>query len=49
MVISDPEIRVEELTPKDQFVIIATDGLWDVVSDQKAVNIARKCQVTITF
>lgn len=55
LVISDPEIRVEELTPKDQFVILAsgffkfylvrnpTDGLWDVLSDQKAVDIVKRC------
>ncbi|PRP74630.1 hypothetical protein PROFUN_03552 [Planoprotostelium fungivorum] len=42
MVISEPEIRVEELTPKDKWVIIASDGLWDVVSDQKACDIVRR-------
>jgi serine/threonine protein phosphatase PrpC len=41
LVISEPEIRVEELTPSDQFIIIASDGLWDVMSDQKAVDIVR--------
>lgn len=46
LVISEPEIRVEELTPKDQFIIIASDGLWDVLSDQKAVDVARKCLTT---
>ncbi len=43
LVISDPEIRVEELTPKDEFIILASDGLWDVISDQKAVEIVKKC------
>eukprot|EP01119_Soliformovum_irregulare_P008193 TRINITY_DN2123_c1_g1_i2.p1 TRINITY_DN2123_c1_g1~~TRINITY_DN2123_c1_g1_i2.p1 ORF type:complete len:965 (+),score=312.69 TRINITY_DN2123_c1_g1_i2:38-2932(+) len=43
LVISEPEVRVEELTPKDQFIIIASDGLWDVVSDQKACDMVRKC------
>ena len=42
-VISDPEIRVEELTPKDEFIILASDGLWDVLTDQRAVDIVRKC------
>jgi serine/threonine protein phosphatase PrpC len=43
LVICDPEIRMEELTPKDQFLILASDGLWDVLTDQKAVEIVRKC------
>eukprot|EP01114_Cavostelium_apophysatum_P007309 TRINITY_DN1938_c0_g2_i1.p1 TRINITY_DN1938_c0_g2~~TRINITY_DN1938_c0_g2_i1.p1 ORF type:complete len:1165 (+),score=384.97 TRINITY_DN1938_c0_g2_i1:206-3700(+) len=42
LVISDPEMKVEELTPKDQFIILASDGFWDVLSDQKAVDIVRK-------
>lgn len=44
LVISEPEIRVEELTPKDQFLILASDGLWDVLSDQKACDIVRRCE-----
>jgi len=42
MVISEPEMRVEELTSKDRFLIIASDGLWDVLSDQKACDIVRR-------
>lgn len=42
-VICDPEIRIEELTPKDEFIILASDGLWDVFTDQRAVDLVRKC------
>eukprot|EP01117_Protostelium_nocturnum_P005615 TRINITY_DN2024_c0_g1_i1.p1 TRINITY_DN2024_c0_g1~~TRINITY_DN2024_c0_g1_i1.p1 ORF type:complete len:885 (-),score=341.18 TRINITY_DN2024_c0_g1_i1:35-2689(-) len=42
LVLSEPEITIEELTPNDKFIIIASDGLWDVLSDQKAVDIARR-------
>ena len=34
-----PDITSTELTDGDMFVIIACDGLWDVVQDQDAVNL----------
>jgi protein phosphatase 2C len=40
LVISTPYVASVELTPRDQFVILATDGLWDVVDDQAAVRLA---------
>lgn len=41
-VISTPDIVSEIITPMTEFAIIATDGLWDVLSPQAAVNIVRK-------
>mmetsp|Transcript_17495 Transcript_17495/g.31591 ORF Transcript_17495/g.31591 Transcript_17495/m.31591 type:complete len:293 (+) Transcript_17495:66-944(+) len=34
-----PDITSTELTEQDMFVIVACDGLWDVVEDQESVNL----------
>ncbi|EAY12551.1 protein phosphatase 2C, putative [Trichomonas vaginalis G3] len=34
-----PHFVEEKLTPADQFLIIACDGVWDVIPDQKACDI----------
>lgn len=38
LVICDPEIRREQLTPQDEFLLLACDGLFDVFSSQEAVD-----------
>jgi len=38
VVISKPDVVSHVLQDSDQFAILATDGLWDVVSNQAAVN-----------
>mmetsp|Transcript_20699 Transcript_20699/g.57800 ORF Transcript_20699/g.57800 Transcript_20699/m.57800 type:complete len:655 (+) Transcript_20699:31-1995(+) len=38
LVIADPEIRIEQLTPQDEFLFMACDGLFDVFSSQEAVD-----------
>lgn len=38
-VISAPEVTQRRITSKDQFVILATDGVWDVLSNEEAVQI----------
>lgn len=40
LVSGDPEVGVVRLTPGDAFLLLASDGLWDVVSDQAAVDVA---------
>lgn len=38
---SDPAISVHELQPHDQFVIFASDGLWEHLTNQEAVDIVQ--------
>eukprot|EP00898_Chlorokybus_atmophyticus_P003259 jgi/Chlat1/3934/Chrsp26S04194 len=37
-VTAEPEVTTHKLTPQDEFLILASDGLWDVVSNEEAVN-----------
>lgn len=36
-----PDVIHVELTPHDEFVIIACDGVWDILSNEKAVELVR--------
>lgn len=38
-VISEPEIKKIRLTSDCEFLVVASDGLWDKVEDQEAVNV----------
>ena len=40
--IAEPEITSTEIVPGDDFVVIASDGLWDVFTSQEAVDFVRK-------
>ncbi|KAK8513216.1 hypothetical protein V6N12_037707 [Hibiscus sabdariffa] len=37
------EVTVRELTNRDEFIILATDGLWDVISNEVACRVVRRC------
>lgn len=38
---AEPSITVQELQPHDQFVIFASDGLWEHLSNQEAIDIVQ--------
>ncbi|CAL9767726.1 unnamed protein product [Musa acuminata subsp. burmannicoides] len=40
---SDPELTVTGRTEKDEFLILASDGLWDVISSEMACRVIGKC------
>lgn len=42
-VIPDPDVMKIERRPEDDFIIVATDGLWSKVSTEFAVRIVRRC------
>ncbi|XP_078178058.1 putative protein phosphatase 2C 30 [Carex rostrata] len=42
-VIPEPEVTVSERSKSDEFLILASDGLWDVLSNEKACQIVRTC------
>ncbi|XP_031255815.1 protein phosphatase 2C 51-like [Pistacia vera] len=42
-VISEPEVTVNERMESDDFLIIASDGLWDVVTNEFACEVVRRC------
>ncbi|KAG8501934.1 hypothetical protein CXB51_004554 [Gossypium anomalum] len=42
-VICKPEVTVREVTNGEEFLILASDGLWDVVSNEVACRVVRRC------
>ncbi|KAI3470352.1 hypothetical protein Pfo_027015 [Paulownia fortunei] len=41
--ISVPEISYRRITKEDEFVVLATDGIWDVLSNKEVVDIVGSC------
>lgn len=41
--IPDPEVTVTDRTDEDECLILASDGLWDVVPNETACGVARMC------
>lgn len=42
MVTANPEIRTIKLEPSDEFIILACDGIWDVLTNQEAIDFVRE-------
>ncbi|KAK7379300.1 hypothetical protein VNO80_04757 [Phaseolus coccineus] len=42
-VISEPEVTVTERSDGDECLILASDGLWDVVSNETACGVVKMC------
>ena len=42
-VIAEPEITITDRTVEDQCLILASDGMWDVIDNDIACNVARQC------
>ena len=40
--IAEPDITHTWVTRQDEFIIVASDGLWDCLSNQQAVNFVRR-------
>ncbi|KAK8515045.1 hypothetical protein V6N13_121995 [Hibiscus sabdariffa] len=42
-VIPEPEVTITERTSEDECLILGSDGLWDVVTNETACGVARMC------
>jgi serine/threonine protein phosphatase PrpC len=41
LIISEPEILSIELNSMDEFLVVATDGVWDVLTPEQAIKKTR--------
>ncbi|KAK4435561.1 putative protein phosphatase 2C 75 [Sesamum alatum] len=44
-VISEPEVTFTRRDPEDEFLILASDGLWDVMSTEMTCRVTRQCLI----
>ena len=40
-VMSEPEIKEFSFDERDKFIIIASDGIWEIISSQEFINIIK--------
>ena len=43
IVTADPDVRVLDLHPEDKFLILACDGIWDMLTNDQAVRTWPPC------
>jgi serine/threonine protein phosphatase PrpC len=41
-VIAEPEVMTKRLTDQDEFLVVASDGMWDFIEDQECVDMTHK-------
>lgn len=46
---ADPAITVHQLLPQDQFIIFASDGLWEHLTNQEAVDIVQTHPRSVSY
>ena len=42
-VYATPEIMSYSLTDKDKFMVLASDGVWEFLSNEQVIEITRQC------
>ncbi|XP_073394994.1 probable protein phosphatase 2C 33 [Physcomitrium patens] len=47
-VIAVPEMCYRQLTKQDQFIVLATDGIWDVLSNEEVVQVVAQAPTRAT-
>ncbi|GKV08386.1 hypothetical protein SLEP1_g20019 [Rubroshorea leprosula] len=46
-VIAEPDTKIFQIKPNHEFLILASDGLWEKVSNQEAINVARELCIAV--
>lgn len=49
LLIPEPECRAHSLVPGDEFLVLASDGLWDVVVPEEAVKLIGYVHIIVLF
>ena len=46
---AEPTILAHQLQPHDQFIIFASDGLWEFLSNDEAVNMVQSHPCSVRY
>lgn len=44
LVLALPEVSVYQITPDVRWLVLASDGLWDVLCDAAAISLIKNCK-----
>eukprot|EP00899_Mesostigma_viride_P020457 jgi/Mesvir1/28412/Mv13854-RA.1 len=47
--IAEPDMFVETITPEDDFLLLFTDGVYEVLTNQQLVDLVRECPPTMSL